>query len=402
MSMDRMPQIYFIYEREMPTVEILHAEFEMLSDENEFEVFFRRNVEVVRKDIEDADVLVMVRPHNVLSQRLAEHGRRSGCFVASYLDDDMLDLPENVHSIPWRLRALRRVLAISDAVIAPNPRLSEKYGRMTRRKRGVTVDTCVTETELSEIPEKTASEIPVKLVYAAGRHHSDAVGRYIYPILKRLNETHRDSVTMTFAGVSPAFQPEEFGFLIECRGEMTLDEYRLWMREQSFDIGFAPLEDTPFNRGKYFVKYLEYSLAGTVGIYSRCEPYTCVIEDGKNGYLADSEEEWIEKTLRLIDDAALRRKFLLGAKRQLGERFDRRKIYASLKQELPELFEKKSKCGRCGDLLPAKLRYRVSLALDSGYLFVHYLRRSGLRSTIARTTTHFRINRMYQNKGEKK
>ena len=73
-----------------------------------------------------------------------------------------------------------------------------------------------------------------------------------------------------------------------------------------FDIGLAPLEDTPFNRGKSCIKFYEYAAVHTVTVASDNLPYS---EEVK--YRAkNTVKDWYKKIERLIVDRDFRDKVL--------------------------------------------------------------------------------------------
>jgi glycosyltransferase involved in cell wall biosynthesis len=75
-----------------------------------------------------------------------------------------------------------------------------------------------------------------------------------------------------------------------------------------FDIGIMPLKDSPFARGKCAFKLLQYMAAGQPVIASPVGANCDVIENGRNGFLASTEEEWLTALRTLIDDPNLRRR----------------------------------------------------------------------------------------------
>jgi glycosyltransferase involved in cell wall biosynthesis len=84
--------------------------------------------------------------------------------------------------------------------------------------------------------------------------------------------------------------------------------YPLFLAEQNFDIGLAPLVDNEFNRCKSHIKWMEYSMYQIPMVASRvypyCEPIDGIktIQDGKTGFLAGDEKEWVEKLSFLIEN----------------------------------------------------------------------------------------------------
>lgn len=77
---------------------------------------------------------------------------------------------------------------------------------------------------------------------------------------------------------------------------------------QNFDIGLMPLYDDEWSKGKGGYKLLQYMAMGIPAVASPVGINREIIKDGVNGFLADSQSEWIEKLSRLIEDSELRLK----------------------------------------------------------------------------------------------
>lgn len=76
-----------------------------------------------------------------------------------------------------------------------------------------------------------------------------------------------------------------------------------------FDIGLMPLNDNKFTRGKCSFKILQYMAVGAPAIASPVGMNNEVIEDGKSGFLARSNNDFLEKISYLIDNPNERAKF---------------------------------------------------------------------------------------------
>ena len=76
---------------------------------------------------------------------------------------------------------------------------------------------------------------------------------------------------------------------------------------QKFDIGVNPLvERGEWNLARSSFKPYEYMACGVANVTSNIGEITHVIEDGINGMLADSVNEWVDKLGQLIADKTLR------------------------------------------------------------------------------------------------
>ena len=72
------------------------------------------------------------------------------------------------------------------------------------------------------------------------------------------------------------------------------------------DIGVMPLPDDPWSRGKCGLKALQYMALGIPTVCSPVGVNSDIIHDGENGFLAATEDEWVEKLRQLLRSAPLR------------------------------------------------------------------------------------------------
>lgn len=75
----------------------------------------------------------------------------------------------------------------------------------------------------------------------------------------------------------------------------------------TFDIGIMPMPDNEWTRGKCGFKAILYMSMGIPCVCSAVGVNEEIIKDGQNGYLAKTEEEWIEKLSSLIKSPQLRK-----------------------------------------------------------------------------------------------
>lgn len=154
------------------------------------------------------------------------------------------------------------------------------------------------------ILEDTSNKMIV-IGYVGGNTH-DADLEYIAPALSELTRRYPNEVRLHFWG---AELPEKLQSLSKVT--RTQNYYRSYkdfvkfFQSQSADIFIAPLSDNLFNRCKSPIKFFDYTALGTPGVFSRLEPYTQVVDHGKNGLLAESPDEWLDCIVQLIEDHEL-------------------------------------------------------------------------------------------------
>lgn len=83
------------------------------------------------------------------------------------------------------------------------------------------------------------------------------------------------------------------------------------------DIGIMPLSDDEWTRGKCSFKAIQYMALGIPAILSPVGMNAEIIKDGVNGYLADTEEDWIIKLRTIIVNQSLRQSFAVRGREQV-------------------------------------------------------------------------------------
>ncbi len=76
---------------------------------------------------------------------------------------------------------------------------------------------------------------------------------------------------------------------------------------QDFDIGVMPMFDDDMAKGKCAFKIIEYMAVGIPAVASPIGMNASVIEEGKDGFFARDEDEWVDKLSLLIENEKLRR-----------------------------------------------------------------------------------------------
>lgn len=283
----------------------------------------RRSIETRRfrhasflDDLAWADIVVVQRgfpgPDRV---RHFEAVRRSGIPLA-YETDDPIHLMSEDHP-DWKILGpsiphIRTIIERADALILSTPALSELFPGDRPR---IVVPNALDE-ELwprRDIPEDTS---PIRIVFSGTPSHRDDLAA-TEAVLTTLLRRHGEGVRLFLMGCSlPALE----AFPQVSRIPFTADyaAYARCLGELRPHIAVVPLLDTPFNRTKSAIKWLEMSACGAAGIYEDLPPYRSVVSDGETGILASSAGQgWLEAIERLVGDHPSRRTIAGNAQREV-------------------------------------------------------------------------------------
>lgn len=112
----------------------------------------------------------------------------------------------------------------------------------------------------------------------------------------------------------------------------------------TFDIGIMPMLDNEWTRGKCGFKAILYMSMGIPCICSSVGVNKKIISDGINGFLANSDEEWIKKLSLLIQNPELRLKIGTAGRKTIEERYSLKVNAPKFIEVIQRVFERSSHC----------------------------------------------------------
>jgi glycosyltransferase involved in cell wall biosynthesis len=247
----------------------------------------------------------------------AEPGALGKRAIVYDTDDDIFtaDLPSGAEDILER-DLVERMLALADLVTVATPVLAE---RLAPR---------------AHAPVRVIRNALEPSWYEAGRRDEpvDAPGdpRVVYhgaTIRLRDYEIARGAVDAVAQDCSTLRRVWLGGGPERLAG--VVDEVRPWVRgAREFaaalvaarpDIGLAPLQDTPYNRARSELHWLEYALAGAPTIVSGLDgpgPFD-VVRDGVDGLVARDPADWERQLRSLVTSPGLRSELVAAARERL-------------------------------------------------------------------------------------
>lgn len=114
----------------------------------------------------------------------------------------------------------------------------------------------------------------------------------------------------------------------------------------SLDIGVMPLLDDDWTRGKSGAKAIQYMGVGVPVVSSAVGVAMDLIQDGVNGFLATSTQEWVDKLGRLIENPSLRREMGLQGRQTVETAYSIQAVAPRLIKILRQVGTSNSREGR--------------------------------------------------------
>lgn len=146
---------------------------------------------------------------------------------------------------------------------------------------------------------------------------SSSTLKYLRPLLRTFEKIYERYPKFRLKIVCDQFLDSERVPIIKKQWSSEEEESDL----KSFDIGVMPLSNDLWSKGKCGLKILQYQ---SVGIPVVCTPVGInrdMVEDGVNGFWAQSEEEWTRSILKLMQDDGLRREMGLKGRKTVEKSY---------------------------------------------------------------------------------
>jgi glycosyltransferase involved in cell wall biosynthesis len=231
--------------------------------------------------------------------------------------DDAIFLPNvsEANRVVASLKYPRKVPIIirhSDHVIVGNDYLAD-YSR--EYNSAVTmIPTCV---DTARFVPRTPNDAPNGTDPVVGWIGSPTTTPYLLrmeDVLRRVRERHPFELRVSGAGRDVAFR----GVAVR-NVPWSLDrEVELF---NTCDVGVYPLVDNEWSKGKCGFKAIQFMACGVPVVAAAVGVNRCIIQDGVNGFLASTEDEWVEKIGRLLSDPDLRARFAAAGRRTIEGRY---------------------------------------------------------------------------------
>jgi glycosyltransferase involved in cell wall biosynthesis len=219
--------------------------------------------------------------------------KRSAVFIYDF-DDAVLfrdSNSANFHSRS-RLGRFKSTLKSADVVIAGNEYLRELSSPFARR-----ISVIPTGIDIQKYSQKPRLDAQASLTIGWIGTQSNLI--YLKQLIDPINEVYRGARNFKFKIVCDGFIE---GFVCPLEKKMWTDEEEV-SDIHSFDIGLLPLLDDRWTRGKCALKLLQYMSCGVASVSTHTEVTSKIVQDGRNGFLASSDSQWVEKIKFLLENS---------------------------------------------------------------------------------------------------
>lgn len=261
--------------------------------------FLRRCFDVIRA--RKYDCIFIYREAFMIGTTLFERGlAKSGKPIIFDFDDSIWisDISEGNKNLSWMKRSSKtdEIIALSKLVIVGNQYLAD-HAKLFNNN--VEIIPTTIDTNYHKPTEKQAKGT----IYIGWTGSETTIRHFklIIPVLKRIKEKYGDKVSFIQISNVTSECPE---IGLETVVWNAKDEIA---QLQRIDIGIMPLPDDAWAKGKCGFKGLQYMALEIPTIMSPVGVNTEIIDDGKNGFFATTDDEWFAVLCKLIDDADLRK-----------------------------------------------------------------------------------------------
>lgn len=219
----------------------------------------------------------------------------------------------------------RRIAGYADVCIVASIFLKEYLGRYNKKIHCIPtgVDTLMFKPKITNNDSNR-----VTLSWIGTAYHKDLYLnlKFILESFIILAKRHKN-IFLSLAGEGSYFEKiKEEVTHIPCNARINVNG---WIHPDkvsdyldSIDIGLIPLiQTTKFNQAKSPTKLFEYMAMAKPTVSSNIGEAANIIEDGVNGFLANTKEEFIRKIQELIRDSTLRRDMGRQARKTVEEKY---------------------------------------------------------------------------------
>lgn len=289
------------------------------------------------------DTIYVQRLHDWSSYYVLEKLKKAGKHIVYDMDDDIFSLtPDNpaFHVIGRdNQQAAIACMRLADTVTTTTSVLQNRLAQVIDNGEYPEVIPNALDTDDRWLPvEQTGSPDGHKRIFWQGSATHEEDFQTVIGAIDRIMQMH-PNVRLVLLGYLPQcviqhLQLPHWKGKVEHVGFNDPETYFEMVHHVRAEVGIAPLAPKGFNEAKSPIKWLECTCIGMPTVASDMEPYASVIESGESGYLASTEDEWVEYMNELLTNEVRRKKLLATARADADECYDIKKVAEAWKDVL--------------------------------------------------------------------
>ncbi len=276
---------------------------------------FLKRLSDVRK-AKNYDIIFIYREAFMLGTTLFERILRTRNALIIFDFDDAIwlnDTSEGNANLNWLKKPSKTssIIKIADLILAGNSYLAN-YAKSFNPRFEIMPTTIDTDYH------KRKSEIQKKSTICIGWTGTSTTLKHfetIIPALKIIKAKYRNKISFKIIVNFPYSLPELNIEATNWSLEKEIDDLL------EIDIGIMPLPNDEWSKGKCGFKGLQYMALEIPTIMSPIGVNSEIIKDGENGFLAFTENDWIEKLSILIENENLRNDFGKKGRKTVEEKY---------------------------------------------------------------------------------
>ncbi|HYC40308.1 MAG TPA: glycosyltransferase, partial [Chitinophagaceae bacterium] len=231
--------------------------------------------------------------------------------------DDMIFITRHNHmrqTFFQKLKGKRKpniLMKYSSFVIGCTPKLEEIARNLNQYRRAIDISSTFDTKRF--IPVSRYEQSEVTTVGWTGTHSTIPFLETIQPALAEVSRRRRIRL-LVIANREYRMPGVDTDFLPWSEASEVSDLHR-------FQIGVYPIPANEWSLGKSSLKALTYMAIGIPFVATAYGTNFRVMNDGVEGFLAASDEEWVDRLVRLIDDVELRKRMGRAGRERVQREF---------------------------------------------------------------------------------
>lgn len=191
-----------------------------------------------------------------------------------------------------------------------------------RNMIGLPLRTARIEARIAKAAAEDAKSGPLEVFYGSGtKAHKAYFDETVLPALVHMLRVREQVRVTVFGEFDLDLLPADVADRFVCERRM-LDYEAYLKRLSEADISIAPLDSNPVTDGKSELKWFEAACLGIPSVVSPTCNYWDVLRDGTHALFANTEAEWSDALIKLVDDPERRAQLVENSLALIAEDYE--------------------------------------------------------------------------------